>query len=172
MRKIQIPFGLALLAMATLSTAAQGGAFTLTSEAAVANGVVVTYDPGTGNLSYDGNGLMISSMELKSAGGLFDASKVNGGVIAGPFDLINAGKFFKLVTPPGVASVDVGPVLPAGLTAQALMADIEVDGSLVPSGKLPDAAGGGPFLYVAIPEPSSMVLVFCGLLGLLGLRRK
>jgi hypothetical protein len=173
MRKFQIPFGLALLAMATLSTAAQGGAFTLTSDAAVANGVVVTYDPGTGNLSYDGNGLMISSMELKSAGGMFDASKVNAGVIAGPFDLINAGKFFKLVTPPGVASVDVGPVLPAGLTADAIVADIEVDGSLVPSGKLPDAAGGGPYLYVTvIPEPSSLVLVFGGLLGLLGMRRK
>jgi hypothetical protein len=162
---------LAALSVCLMATAAHAGAFTLSTEGAVANGVVVTYDPGTGNVSYDGNGLSISSLELKSAGGLFDASKVNAGVIAGPFDLINAGKFFKLVTPPGVPSVDVGPVLPPGLAADAIMADIEVDGSLVPSGKLPDAAGGGPYLYV-VPEPSSMALIFCGLLGLLGLRRK
>jgi hypothetical protein len=162
---------LAALSVCLMATAVHAGEFTRSTDGTVTNGVVVTYDPGSGNLSYDGNGIMISSLELKSAGGWFDATKVNSDVISGPFDLINSGKFFKLVTPPGIASVDVGPVLPAGLTAEALLAEIEVDGSLVPIGKLPDAAGGGPYLYV-VPEPSSLVLVFCGLLGLLGLRRK
>jgi hypothetical protein len=161
---------LAALSVCLMATAAQAGTFTLSNEAAVANGVVVTYDPGTGNLSYDGNGVLISSLELKSAGGILNPAGANDGVIAGPFDVFTSAKFFKLVTE-GVASVDIGPVVPAGMTAEALMADIAVDGSIKPAGKLPDAAGGGPYLYV-VPEPSSMALIFCGLLGLLGLRRK
>jgi hypothetical protein len=83
---------------------------------------------------------------------------------------MNAGKFFKLVTE-GVGAVDVGAILPPGLSADALAAELQVDGSIKPAGKLTAAPGGGPFLYV-VPEPSSVALVCCGLLGLLGLRRK
>jgi hypothetical protein len=161
---------MAALSVCLMATAANAGSFTLSQSADVANGVVVTYDPASGNVSYNGNGVLVSTMELKSAENLFIPAGVNEGVVTGAFDVMNAGKFFKLVTD-GVPSVDVGAILPTGLSADAVLNGIQVDGSIKPSGKLTAAPGGGPYLYV-VPEPSSLALVCCGLLGLLGLRRK
>jgi hypothetical protein len=171
MRKVQLSFGLALFALwFTVASVAQAGSFTMTTDPGVANGVVMTYDPGTGNIGYNGNGTLVSSFELISASSQLNPAGVNAGVISGPFDVFTSAKFFKLVTE-GIGSVDIGPVLPAGLSGDALMADLAIDGSIKPAGKLDAAAGGGPYLYV-VPEPSSLALVGCGLLGLLGLRRK
>ena len=64
----------------------------------------------------------------------------------------------------------LGPILPAGMSAADIMADTSMDGSRSAGGKINASPGGGPYLLV--PEPSSIALVFCGLLGLLGLRRK
>jgi hypothetical protein len=165
----QIQFGLAMLAVATLSGAAQAGPFTLTSEAVVSNAVVVSYDPADGNLSYDGNGYLISEMELKSSASLFDPSKVNEDVIVGPFDVFTSAKFFKLVTA-GIESLDIGPVLPTWLTAEFLIEDMQVECRVRPGNCTP---GGGPYLYVVpVPEPSSAALVACGVLGLRRLRSK
>ncbi len=97
---------------------------------------------------------------------------VNAGVVTGPFDVLNASKFFTLTTAPNqVSSVDIGAIMPTGLSAADIIGDTEIGGSLYPSGALDTAEGGGPLLFV-VPEPSSLALVFCGLLGLFGLRRK
>jgi hypothetical protein len=170
MHKVQKLFGFAVLAVVVMTTVASAGTFTLSDNPATSNSATVTYDPASGNLSYAGNGTLISTMELKSASGMFIPGGVNADVIGPLFDLITPQKFFKL-TANGIDSVDVGRVLPAGLSADALLADIAVDGSIKPSGKLDAATGGGPYLFV-VPEPSSVALVCCGLLGLLGLRRK
>jgi hypothetical protein len=172
MRKFQILFSLAVLALVVMTTAAGAGTFTRSDNPATPNAATVTYDPATGALGYWGNGTLISTMELKSASSMFIPGGVNDGVISGPFDVMSTAKFFKLATD-GVTGVDVGTILPPGLSADAIMADLQVDGSIKPSGKLDAAAGGGPYLYVnVVPEPSSVALVCCGLLGLLGLRRK
>jgi hypothetical protein len=154
MHKAQMPFGLALLALVTLATAAQAT-------------VVVTYDPSTGNIGFNGNGTLVTSFELKSASSQLIPSGVNPGVISGPFDVLTPAKFFKLVTE-GVGSVDIGPILPPGLTCDALLADLSIAGSIKPAGNLHDAPGG----VFLCPEPSSAVLGGCGLLCLLGLPRK
>jgi hypothetical protein len=155
-----------------MTTAVSAGTFVLSDSPSTANAATVTYDAATGAVAYSGNGTLISTLELKSTASQFIPGGVNDGVIAGPFDVMTTAKFFKLVTE-GVDGVDIGPILPPGLSAEAIMADIAVDGSIKPSGKLDAAPGGGPFLYVVpIPEPSSVALVCCGLLGLLGLRRK
>jgi hypothetical protein len=161
----------ALAAFARLPTVVHAGRLTLTSEPVVPLAAVVTYDASDGNLSYDGNGYPIQSMELISSRELFDPSKVNADVIVAPFDVFTPAKFFKLVTQ-GVESVDIGPVLPAGLSAEELLDDLQINGGVV-LGFLSDMPGGGPYLYVIpVPEPSSLTLLACGLLGLLRLRRK
>jgi hypothetical protein len=106
-------------------------------------------------------------MELVISDRLFDWSQVNPGVLTfQDWVGVNDVKFFKLVTE-GMAGVDIGPVLPGGLTAEFLLADMRVDGSIKPMGKLTAAPGGGPYLYlVPVPEPSSTLLCGCGLLSL------
>jgi hypothetical protein len=136
----------------------------------VADAVVVVYDPGTGNLSVADNGVSITTLELKSAGNLFIPGNIAAGVISPPFDVVSPSKLFKLSTG-GFSSVDFGNIVPTGISPEALLADMDVNGSILPSGGLNAAAGGGPYVYV-VPEPSSIALIFCGLLGLLGLRRK
>jgi hypothetical protein len=168
MHKAQIQFGLALSAIVTFSAVARAGAFTSTL-VPVENAAVLTYDPSTGSIGYNGHGTLISSFELKSINNRFDPALVNAGVISGPFDVLTSAKFFKLVTE-GVDAVDIGPILPPGLGPGDVIAELEVDGSIKPSGKLVDAPGGGPYL-LWVPEPSSLALVGGGLLGLLALRR-
>jgi hypothetical protein len=165
MCEVPIQFGIALLAVVTASGVAQAGMFTLTSQAVVPNAIVVSYDPADGNLTYDGNGLLVSTMELKSSSGLFDPSKVNADVIVGPFDVFTSAKFFRLDTA-GIARVDIGPVLPRELTVKLLIEDMQVECSFKP-GLCRSAPGAGPYLYViSVPEPSSVALVICGVLGL------
>jgi hypothetical protein len=170
MRKVQIILSLTLLALVVLTTAANAGTLAPATGPATPNAYTLTYDPSNGNLSYAGNGTSITTSELISAGNLFKPEALDAGVVRGPFDVFTANKFFQLITA-GTDGQNYGQVVPAGLSADAIIADMSIDGSIKPSGKLPAAAGGGPYLYV-VPEPSSLALVCCGLLGLLGLRRK
>jgi hypothetical protein len=170
MRKFHISYGLAFLAIVALATAANAGTLTMTQTPATANAATVTYDPANGNLSYAGNGTLISTMELQSPDGWFIPANLNPALTKGPFDVFTSAKFFQLITA-GTEGADFGQVLAPNLTGDALMAQIAIDGSIKPSGKLDAATGGGPYLYV-VPEPSSVVLVCCGLLGLFGLRRR
>ena len=165
-------FAVALTALSVCLVASVANAvpFTPTNSPNVDGAVVVVYDPGTGNLSVADNGVGITTLELKSAGKLFIPGNINAGIIAPPFDVITTEKLFKLSTG-GFNSIDFGPVVPAGISAEALLADMDANGSILPRGGLTDAPGGGPYVYV-VPEPSTIALIFCGLLGLLGLRRK
>lgn len=143
---------------------------TMTDVQEVANAVVVTYDPLDGNLSVNGNGVNMTTIELKSAGEMFRPENVNDGIISPPFDVATNAKLFTLKTA-GFGSLDFGAVYPTDMTGEMVMADMAVAGSILPSGGLSDAAGAGPYLYV-VPEPASAGLILCGLLGLIGLRRK
>ncbi|MCA9167395.1 MAG: PEP-CTERM sorting domain-containing protein, partial [Planctomycetales bacterium] len=87
------------------------------------------------------------------------------GLVQPPFDVFTPTKYFLLKTD-GIGDTDLGNVLPAGLSRDALGADLTVQGSLKPSGGL-----GIVSLYL-VPEPSSVLLLEFGLLGMLGLRRQ
>jgi hypothetical protein len=156
---------LAIVALAGLTTAAHAGTLTPIYDPAPANSVTLLYDPATGNLSYSGNGTLISTIELKSAGQWFIPANLRPEIQLGPFDVATPAKMFRLITA-GTEGEDFGPILPSGLSFDAVLADIAIDGSIKPAGKLHDAPGGGPYL-LGIPEPSGLVLACCGLMCLL-----
>jgi hypothetical protein len=147
----------------------EAGRFTLTDVAVVPQAAVLSYDPQDGNLSLDGNGVQITTFELILANSLFIWSELqpppDGCFSRGPFDVFIPNKLFMLNTA-GVSSCVIGKVLPAELSAAFLLEELSVDGSIKPSGKLPAAPGGGPFLYV-VPEPCSSTALSFGLLLLL-----
>ena len=160
----------AMLTVSVMTTNAF--AFTV-ADSAVENAVNLIYNPADGSATVLANGLAgVTTTSLKSAGGNFNPDSVT--IEIAPFpDQNTSTSFFKLSAPPSsLAEIafDAG-WLPSGLSADDVIADVTYSGSLDPSGAWADAAGGGPYLVV-VPEPSSMILVFCGLLGLLGLRRK
>jgi hypothetical protein len=161
---------LAALSVCTVASVANAGKFTPTNNREVANAVVLQYEPTDGHLLIDGNGRSMTTFELKSAGSLLKPEAVPAGTLAPPFDVGTSAKIFKLSTG-GFPSLDLGRALPSGLSLDALVADLDVNGSLLPAGPLTSAEGGGPYIYY-VPEPSSLLLVCCGLLGLAGLRRK
>ena len=159
---------LAALSICTLASVANAAGLTMGSGASTPDAVSLIYDPADGNLMLDAGSVKVTTIEIKSAGSMFGAAVP--GMFVPPFDVASATKLFKLTTA-GVSSLDFGKILPAGLSGDALLADLSVNGSILPSGGLGNAPGGGPYLHV-VPEPSSMLLIGCGLLGLLGLRRK
>lgn len=165
MRKLQILFAVAMVAV--LGSMAQA--------AVPATGVVgddkitLVYDPTSGNLSVDAAGKQWSTLEILSAGGMFTGSAADGLVLP-PFDVFSPTKYFLLKTA-GLGDTDLGNALPPGMSREALAADLTVNGSVLPRGNINEAPHGPVDLFV-VPEPSSIVMIGLGLLGLLGLRRK
>ncbi len=161
---------------------------TMTDNPNTPNATTITYDPSNGFFQASGSGVTQTSIDLRSKSGIFNIAAPGGdgssgirpkgeGPFVGLFDVSSPSKVFVLATPPGYcclnyASAD-GLNIPAGTAdiAAFLMEDLTVDGSLNPSGALTAAPGGGPYLFV-VPEPSSIALACCGLLGLMGLRRR
>ena len=137
---------------------------------AVENAILITYDPADGNLSVDGTGVSMTTIELKSAGELFIPANATGGIFNPPFDVNTPSKLFTLKTE-GFGSLDFGPVLSSRFDASdgnglispstarfCLRADWSMHPAVVPTS--------------SFPEPASMGLMLLGTLGLLSVRRK
>src|SRR5690606_37593069 len=144
----------------TSAVQAQARPFTLVSEPVGQYGtILVTYDPGTGHVRYEAMDHAVTIMELWAASGRFDPTSVHPNVLSGPFDLLTPFKFFKLVNNEGEGTrrVDIGPILPLGMSAETLLADISADAVLATEDRSPDL-----YLYV-VPEPSGFTFS-CGVL--------
>lgn len=138
------------------------------TDSVVPNALAMFYDPTDGHIFIEGNGLQITTLELKSAGNKFIPSGIPAGTISPPFDVATPAKIFKLSTG-GFAFLDLGRAYPPGIPFDLVINDLTVDGSRLPSGNI--AVNGGPHLC-CVPEPSAFALLGIGALGLLGRRRK
>lgn len=160
MRKAQVLFSAALvlicgtIASAAIPTTGKTGDDIIT----------LIYDPADGKLSLDAAGKQLTALEVLSAGSNFTGAKP--AQVSGLFDVFTPAKFFVLK--PGDARFgdqDFGAPMKAGLSMDAVAADLSVSGALFPQGGL----GSVDLMYV--PEPSSMGLLGLGLLGLIRARR-
>ena len=140
---------------------------------AVDGAVNFIYDPSDGSAVLTSPGVEgITTTTLESASSGFDPNAF-GGTISPPFDQNTSSKLFKLTAPPAaISSLDFNAgYLPAGKDGDWLLNDVTWSGSIAPAGGWDAAPGGGPYASV-VPEPSSIVLILCGVLGLFTLRRK
>ena len=163
-------FAAVMVALSVCLTVTVANAFELTlTSAPVDQAAHVIYDPASGNVQLFSPNDALTSMQMESASNAYSNwtwTKVN------PFDVQTEAKqsVFNFDGFLNAEAFDLGNILAPGLSAADIIADTNVDGSRSAGGKINNSPGGGPYLLV--PEPSSIALVFCGLLGLLGLRRK
>jgi hypothetical protein len=154
---------------ALLAFAASSNAAGLTLSAALAPSpahLTVVYDPASGHVTaYAPHGTSLTALELRSSslGLTEDCSSA----FFGPFDVCSTEKVFKLVTG-GFETLDMGNILPSGLTPQQIAEDMMVDGASVGGGF--DVGQGA--IVVAVPEPVSGALLVCGGLGMVVLARR
>jgi hypothetical protein len=133
--------------------------------------VSLIYNPNTGNVFLDAAGQQISTLEIISPSGYLTG--IHPDCLPVPI-MTHCGeelpwKLFLLRTQ-GMGDRDLGEVFTPGLPLHVLAAELEVNGSVLPSGSV-NSAPWGPVDLGIVPEPSGMVFLGGGLLGLLRLRR-
>jgi hypothetical protein len=123
----------------------------------------IGYDAGTGELFVDPpEGVELTSINVDSASGIFTGSPAEN--LGGSFDNDADQNIFKATFGGSFGALSFGQVAPAGLSEEFLRGDLSVVGSLAGGGDL------GPVDLIYIPEPSAVVLLALGGLGLLAAR--
>ena len=118
----------------------------------------LVYDTGTGELSVDPPaGKELTSINITSAGSQFIGDKP--AVLDGAFDNFAGDNIFKATFGGSFGNITFGNVLPAGMSEADVTADLTAVGSLAGGGDLGDVD------LVFIPEPSALLLIVLGLLG-------
>jgi hypothetical protein len=165
MRKFQILAGLAVVASIFVATTAQAQIELGPYPAGLSDDKPsLVYNPADGALSIAMPGdTKWSTLEMISPNGMFTGTATPGLVLP-PFDVFSPTKYFLLKTT-GLGDQELGAALAPGLSGAALAAELEVNGSVLPSGPL-------SIDLLVVPEPSSIVMIGLGLVGLAGLRRK
>jgi hypothetical protein len=114
--------------VATTSIAAKAGTLSLTDEPETSRWVTLQYTPDTGQLTATSRNFLMTTLEIISSRPLFAPERIPDGLILGPFDVATSRKFFILKTE-GFSAANFGNVLPPRLTADELLADLQVSGS-------------------------------------------
>ena len=125
--------------------------------------VSLIYDAASGSLSVDAPaGVEFTSISIDSAAGIFTGSTAQG--LSGSFDNDAHNNIFKATFGSSFGSLSFGNVSQSGLSEAFVRSDLTVIGSLAGGGALGDV----DLVYVPVPEPSNVILLVCGLIGLYG----
>lgn len=131
-----------------------------------ASDIAVVYNAGTGVVGVQAPAdTPLTSFNIASASSIFTGAgpKEN---LDGSFDNWSADNVFKATFGGNFGSLSFGALAQPGLSADMLLADLTVVGSKDGGGDLGDVK----LQYV--PEPSTMILLALGLLGLIGVVRR
>ena len=125
----------------------------------------ITYNPGTGELGVDAPaGIELTSVNIDSAAGIFTGDPAQN--LGGSFDNDADNNIFKATFGSSFGSLSLGNVAQIGLSEDFVANDLTVVGSLNGGGDL----GAVDLIYV--PEPSAVLLLTLGVVGLLAARRR
>ena len=127
----------------------------------------VGYNAQTGEVWVDASaGAELTSINIDSAGGVFTGDPAQN--LGGSFDNDTDGNIFKATFGGSFGSISFGAVAQPGLSQDFLTNDLMVVGSLAGGGALGDV----DLVYIAIPEPSAILLLGPGLAAMLTTRRR
>ena len=125
----------------------------------------VIYNAGTGELAVDApSGQELTSINITSISGAFIGVKPP--ILDGAFDNFAADNVFKATFGGSFGSISFGNILRADISEADLVADLSAVGSLAGGGDL------GEVDLVYIPEPASALLLLCGALAMILMRRR
>ena len=127
----------------------------------------IMYDANTGEVSVDAPaGMELTSINIDSAAGIFTGKPSQN--LGGSFDNDVDNNIFKATFGGSFGSLSFGNVAQSGLSEDFVTGDLTVVGSLAGGGGLGDV----DLIYTPVPEPSTVVLLALGLLGVVGLARR
>ncbi len=113
----------------------------------------LVYDAATGEIAVDAPaGTELTSINIDSAAGIFTGQAAQN--LGGSFDNDSDDNIFKATFGSSFGSLSFGRVAPSQLAESFLLGDLSVVGSLRGGGSLGDV----DLVYLAIPEPASVVL--------------
>ena len=125
----------------------------------------LVYDTSTGELAVNAPAnTNLTSINIDSAGSLFSGDKP--AVLDGAFDNFESDNIFKATFGGSFGDISFGNVMPAGMSEAEVNADLSAVGSLEGGGEL------GPVDLIYIPEPSALLLLGLGWIGVLSSRRR
>lgn len=126
----------------------------------------VVYNATTGEVAVDAPvGIELTSINIDSAAGIFTGDPAQN--VEGSFDTSSDDNIFKATFGTSFGSLSFGTVAQPGLPQDLVANDLTVVGSLAGGGGLGDV----DLIYV-IPEPTALVLLTFGLIGIVAARRR